>query len=457
MKKILFIAWFLVLFASTGNAQELFRALTETLHSGAAANATGKILKVEGWASVGLQVNGIVTATITFQVSQDAALGWENITCTKSSDGTSVSSLTADGAVSCPVSGYKYFKAPISGYSAGTITVKALQTTAASRSGSGGGSSTASAIAGSDTLPAEPCTVNQVYGETTAGVSIFYFCQDGTWVSVNTGGTPGLQQAADIGRVVGNATSSGTSVDIGSTADDEFTSILRDATLGPRVTCKISGVLDACSKGFMIKPGFKFVIQDESLNIMTNWEPNAATSNEQYALGAKKAKVSFMLPLNPRGAATGAYESIVTNQPSDYYLTVTDANTDAADFSFMVTNRMAGATTATFRLVGVSKHATPSGNIDFDCALSTFTPGTDTYTAHVKTGEVTALLTPATQSRPVAVTTASHTINGGPLVAGDIVKGSCEVDATATTSAQLTDFRLEGWVLVTLDVNSFSD
>jgi len=159
----------------------------------------------------------------------------------------------------------------------------------------------------------------------------------------------------------------------------------------------------------------------------------------------------FMVPLNPRGAATGAYESIVSNQPTDYYLTVTDANTDAADFTFVVPAHYAGYTTATFRLHGVSKNASPSGNIDFDCAMSAYTPATDTFAAHVTTGEVAALMTPATQNRPVTVVTSAHTINGGPLAAGDVVHGSCEVDATATTSAQMTDFRLKGWVTITLN------
>lgn len=208
-----------------------------------------------------------------------------------------------------------------------------------------------------------------------------------------------------------------------------------------------------------IWPDFTGCFYDfEGTSCILTIDPDAASPNAIYQFTAPyKPKVAFMVPLSPRGAATGAYESIVSNQPTEYYLTVTDANTDAADFSFYVTGRMAGASTATFRLIGVSKNAAPSGNIDLDCAVTSFTPGTDTFTAHSTTGEVTALLTPATQNRPVGVTTSAHTINGGALVAGDVVYGSCEVDATATTSAQMTDFRLSGWVLVTLDENSISD
>jgi hypothetical protein len=191
---------------------------------------------------------------------------------------------------------------------------------------------------------------------------------------------------------------------------------------------------------------------------MLCFDPDAASPNAMYQFQTGyKPLMSFPVPLEPRGAATSASESLTTNVPKQWYLTLTDANTDAADFSFPVTARMAGATTMTFRLVGVSTNASPSGNIDLDCAVTTYTPGTDTIAAHSTTGEVTALLTPATQYRPVAVTTSAHTINGGALVAGDVVYGSCEVDATATTSAQMTNFRLYGNVIVTLSANSWSD
>ena len=204
---------------------------------------------------------------------------------------------------------------------------------------------------------------------------------------------------------------------------------------------------------------FNCIIRDEEAGAtIFTIDPDAASPNAMYQFGTNyKPNVSFVVPLSPRGSAVGAYESLVTNQPSEYYLTVTDSNTDAVDFSFPVTSRLAGATTVTFRLVGVSKAASPSGNIDFDCAMTTYTPGTDTFAAHSTTGEVTATLTPAVQNRSVAVTTSAHTINGGSLISGDVVFGSCEVDATATTSTQMVDFRLWGYVVVTLSANSLSD
>ena len=225
------------------------------------------------------------------------------------------------------------------------------------------------------------------------------------------------------------------------------------------------------TSGVMLKPepladsawrcwtNFNCLIRDEEAGAtVLTIDPDAATANLKYQFGTNyKPIASFMVPLEPRGAATSATESIVSNQPKQWFLTVTDSNSDAADFSFPVTAKMAGATTATFRLIGVSKNATPANNIAFTCAMTSYTPGTDTFAAHSTTGEVTITLTPATQNRPVAATSGAHTINGGALVTGDVLFGSCEVDATLTTSAQMSDFRLLGYVLVQLSVNSWSD
>jgi len=296
-------------------------------------------------------------------------------------------------------------------------------------------------------------TIDCVNGEGSNMVLCIY---DGTVWSVVSGSasTPTLDQAFDAGKVINGANSLANAFRVGdgvSPATDIC--IFTDATLGGYVTtCGAANVRQRIQTN---QTGGFYDVEGAS-DILTI-DPDAASVNAMYQFtSGYKLILSMMLPLEPRGAATSASESIVSNQPKAWYLTVTDANTDAADFSFNVTSKMVGATTATFRLVGVSKNASPSGNIDLDCAMSKYTPGTNTFAAHVTTGEVTALLTPATQNRPVAVTTSAHTINGT-LTAGDIVFGSCEVDATATTSAQMTDFRLYGFVLVQLSVNSWSD
>lgn len=277
----------------------------------------------------------------------------------------------------------------------------------------------------------------------------------GSWISVGGGGSLAevdtLQSVFARGNTVTTATSANPHrIGDGTRGIETF----GDPTLG-----SVSRPFPLGDTQWPCWTSFRCILRDQAAQAdMLIINPAAASVNAMYQFQTGyKPLMSFSVPLEPRGAATSAAESLLTNVPFRWYLTVTDANTDAADFSFPVTARMAGATTMTFRLIGVSTNAAPSGNIDLDCAAYTYTPGTDTIAAHSTTGEVTVLLTPATQYRPVATTSAAHTINGGALVAGDIVFGSCEVDATATTSAQMTDFRLFGEVLVTLSVNSWSD
>jgi hypothetical protein len=261
----------------------------------------------------------------------------------------------------------------------------------------------------------------------------------------------GLDENFDLENEINGATSANPLIVGNGTQKLE---VFGDATMGG--TIRPSPLGDSVWRCWT---NFNCLIRDEEAGAtVLTIDPDAASVNAMYQFGSNyKPLMSFPVALEPRGAATSAAESLTTNVPKTWYLTLTDANTDAADFQFPVTARMAGATTMTFRLTGVSTHASPSGNIDLDCAVTTYTPGTDTIAAHSTTGEVTVLLTPATQYRPVATTSAAHTINGGPLVAGDEVYGSCEVDATATTSAQMTNFRLKGQVVVTLSANSWSD
>lgn len=248
----------------------------------------------------------------------------------------------------------------------------------------------------------------------------------------------------------------------------DFEGCVRDQENNSNVFCINPDAFSTGSGTVTMQTGEQFVGSNLGIELTeSDTNPTCASGNYTLYADTSEARIkkcvngrasdltsySVMLPLNPRGAASSTLESITTNVVGDYYLTLTDANTDAADFQLLVPpgSALIGATTATFKLVGVSKNAAPSGDIDFDCAITAFVPGTDTLAAHATTGEVTALLTPATQHREVSVTTSAHTINGGALAAGDKLHGSCEVDATATTSAQMSDFRLWGWVLVTFN------
>lgn len=200
------------------------------------------------------------------------------------------------------------------------------------------------------------------------------------------------------------------------------------------------------------------VLVDRNTNqTMLRINPLGASARLKYVFQSGYTLLgSVPVTLYPRGAASYSEASIVTNQPKGGYIQVTDADTDAVDFRFVVTGKMVGATTATVRLYGVSDNASPSGNIVLNCAMRSNRPGTDTYVAHSTTGEQAITLTPATQNRPVSAVTSAITINGTVAEFAEI-EGSCEVNATSTTSAQLTDFFLRAEALLQLSVNSWSD
>lgn len=199
-------------------------------------------------------------------------------------------------------------------------------------------------------------------------------------------------------------------------------------------------------------PGQEFFLHDQQNDCdILRVNPGAVTpfSAWEYGCTATLPSKTIRVALSPRGAVTMTEESIVSNQPKSWYATLTDSNTDAVDFSFSVSKSMGFITSATVRLYGVSKNATPSGNISLDCAMKSFRPGTDTFTAHSTTSEQAVTLTPATQNRPVSATSSTTTINGT-VADGALIYGSCEVNATNTTSTQMTDFRLFGFADVTI-------
>lgn len=407
MKRMIGFGLGVVLLLMSHLAWAQLKSITQPLQTAQTGNADGAPITVDNYSSISVQVDITGTATVNFEGTQNQSV-WVPVACIEVGDTAyaSITTTTVTVTVRCNVAGLVKFRARTSGNS-GTVTVTATSSPAVMGSGGGGG----------------------------GGASLT------------------LDQAFDNGKGIDGATSEANCFFVGSAT--RFFCWYDDATDG--LIMKPSPLASTVIRAWT---NFNIIFRDvENACDILVIDPDAASSNAAWQFGctASKPLESFHVALEPRGAATSALESILTNHPKQWYITLTDANTDAGDFAFIVKNSWAGATTATFRLTGVSKHATPSGNIDLDCAMTTVTPGTDTFAAHSTTGEVTALLTPATQNRPVAVTTAAHTINGGPLVAGDIVHGSCEVDATATTSAQMADFRLWATVLVTLSKNSLSD
>jgi len=137
--------WMLVglLCGSPAFAQELFE--TATLQNAAVATGNGTVLAVDRFTSVGLQVTIATTATVTFEVTQDGTT-WASATCVSvaNTSGTLVSTATATGTYQCNVAGMMQFRARISAWTSGAVTVTARATTAifSKKGGSGGGVAT---------------------------------------------------------------------------------------------------------------------------------------------------------------------------------------------------------------------------------------------------------------------------------------------------------------------------
>lgn len=121
-------------------AQE--RYSSATLQSAAVATGDGTVMNVSTFSSVGVTVTIATTATVTFEVSQDGA-NWASRACTSvaATNGALVTTATATGTFQCPIAGMQYFRARISAWTAGAVTVKATATTApmAKFGGAGGG------------------------------------------------------------------------------------------------------------------------------------------------------------------------------------------------------------------------------------------------------------------------------------------------------------------------------
>lgn len=289
----------------------------------------------------------------------------------------------------------------------------------------------------------------------TGGTGAVTLCRwtGSEWTAVVGVGSPvtvTLDAAYDGGRVIDSATVA-VPVEIGN--GTQAVEIGGDATLGGFVRSKPLG-----DSAWNCWATYNCVLMDRNTNnpILTI-NPLGASPRLKFTFNTGFTLLgSVPVTLYPRGAATYSEASIVTNQPKSGWIQITDADTDAVDFRTVVTGKMAGATTATLRLYGVSDHATPSGNIVFNCAIRSNRPGTDTYVAHSTTGEQALTLTPATQNRPVSAVTSAITINGTVAEFAEL-EGSCEVNAASTTSAQLTDFFLRAEALMQLSVNSWSD
>lgn len=127
------------LLAVNDHKSEYLHNATGTTASASALNGTA--LDTTGYTALGLQVVISDTATVSFQGTVDNT-NWVAVGCVKTSDTNTatVTSVTASTLLQCNVAGLAQFRAPASGLTAGTVTVKGRLTTGPWSKRGGGGS-----------------------------------------------------------------------------------------------------------------------------------------------------------------------------------------------------------------------------------------------------------------------------------------------------------------------------
>jgi hypothetical protein len=195
------------LFAQSSGVGSIWTTVQGTLQSSAVANGNGTALAVQGLATALVTVNCSVACsggtTVTFQVSQDGTnysavtaqqKGTTTIASTVANQGTTPTVWTVD------LTGAQYLRAPISGYSAGTVTVTA--TAVANSPGPN-----AVNVANSVTLAALPAGSNTI-GALTANQSVNVAQVAGSTASTAATGVQKVGIVGNAGGAVDQATGS---------------------------------------------------------------------------------------------------------------------------------------------------------------------------------------------------------------------------------------------------------
>ena len=98
----------------------------ETLQNAAGANGNGTASSIQGFTTAVVQVSGTFSATVNFEASVDGT-NYTAIQCFSIGDrSTSLTTTTAAGAWRCNVVGINKFRARVSGYGSGSVTVSAM-------------------------------------------------------------------------------------------------------------------------------------------------------------------------------------------------------------------------------------------------------------------------------------------------------------------------------------------
>ena len=100
-------------------------AIDHVFQSAAVATGNGTALDAGGLGLVGVQVEGITTATVTFEGTIDGST-WYAVRVLNVTSGAYATTATADALVQVPVAGLDQLRARVSAWTSGTINVTGL-------------------------------------------------------------------------------------------------------------------------------------------------------------------------------------------------------------------------------------------------------------------------------------------------------------------------------------------
>ena len=161
---------------------QLMLIRTHTFHAATGSPANGIPMAVDQYNSLGLQVTITNTATVTFEATQDGTT-WTAFGCTLASDtsGAKVATAAASGAYHCNIGTYQQFRARVSAWTSGTVTVTGRASTAVvglgGGGGGGGGSGTVTSVSASGGV--ETASGSAITGSGTIRGNVCVNVQDG--------------------------------------------------------------------------------------------------------------------------------------------------------------------------------------------------------------------------------------------------------------------------------------
>jgi hypothetical protein len=403
------------------------------------ATGDGVSLLIPGWATIGVQVVISDAATVTFEATADGS-NWVSVACTSiaSTSGAMSTTATASGIYQCPVAGMGEFRARISGFAGGTVTVKGI-TTVARRNGAGGG--------GSGIVVAEEDGNPSVSGVSTLTVPDGLLTDDGSGaVSLASPSTPTLDNVFDQGKTIDGANSLANAVRIGGDTTAKQVCIYNDDSTG----LQVRPCTDANTRT-LIPTNFTWSLHDEEgAAAIETVDPDAASTLAMWTYGtAYRPKKSIWFgagSLSTDGTQCAAPAEVTINSGPKIWTIICTDNDGSTIYGSVKMPDNWDAGTVTFDHVYIQTAADTSalnGDIAAQCRANGEAPSS-TWGTEVAIDDAGVT---GTNRNDMTTSAAVTPASGTSCAAGNMLYWRYQLDATGTTTAVATlhhvGFRME--------------